>query len=57
MAEPTYTREEIEGALLSRDACDAAYTVLRDPGNKSKPGYVLAQEIIQAAIEEGFGPK
>lgn len=57
MAEQTYTREEVEGALLGRDAIDAAMAAIRDPGNKSKPAYGLAGEVIKAAIETGFGPK
>lgn len=57
MPEQTFTREEIEGALLNRDVTDAVQAVLHDPGNKSKPGYVMAEKAVQAAIETAFGPK
>jgi hypothetical protein len=52
-----FSRAEIEGALTERAATNAAYEVMIHPSNKSAPGWKIAQDMIEAAIEAAFGPK
>lgn len=53
--DPVYTLDEVKAALVDRDVVEAVEYVLRDPRAKSKPQFLLIEEIMEAAIKAAFG--